>query len=75
MKGIYVYTFILQLFRFFNRIHIETSSVLIRQLPIEFLQRPSVWCYAPTNTGMYVPASWLHGYVYEVYNINTLFLY
>ena len=67
MKGIYVYTFTPQLFSFFNRIHIETSSVLIRQLPIEFLQRPSVWCYAPTNAGMY-----LYGYVYKV---NTLSFY
>lgn len=37
---------------FFNRIHIETSSVLIRQLPLEFLQCPSVWHYAPTNASM-----------------------
>lgn len=34
------------------RIHIETSSVLIRQLPVEFLQRPSVWHYAPISAGI-----------------------
>lgn len=30
-------------------IHIETSSMLIRQLPVEKLQRPASWQYAPTN--------------------------
>ena len=30
-------------------IHIETSSMLIRQLPIEQLQRPASWQYAPAN--------------------------
>ena len=31
-----------------DRIHFETSSVLIRQLPVELLQRPIGWDYAPT---------------------------
>jgi 5-histidylcysteine sulfoxide synthase len=30
-------------------IHIETSSMLIRQLPVEALQRPDRWQYAPAN--------------------------
>ncbi|MBD2148909.1 5-histidylcysteine sulfoxide synthase [Pseudanabaena sp. FACHB-1277] len=30
-------------------IHIETSSMLLRQLPIEKLQRPKHWQYAPSN--------------------------
>ncbi|KOP27335.1 sulfatase-modifying factor protein [Hapalosiphon sp. MRB220] len=32
-----------------QRIHIETSSMLIRQLPIERVKRPSSWKYAPSN--------------------------
>ncbi|MDZ8188697.1 MAG: 5-histidylcysteine sulfoxide synthase [Nostoc sp. ChiSLP02] len=32
-----------------QRIHIETSSMLIRQLPIERVKRPSNWKYAPFN--------------------------
>ncbi|NEO57385.1 MAG: 5-histidylcysteine sulfoxide synthase [Okeania sp. SIO3B5] len=32
-----------------QRIHIETSSMLFRQLPAEKLKRPSNWEYAPTN--------------------------
>lgn len=32
-----------------DRIHFETSSVLIRQLPADLLQRPEGWNYAPTN--------------------------
>ena len=38
----------------YNRIHIETSSVLIRQLPREFLHRPQNWDYAPIASS--VPA-------------------
>jgi 5-histidylcysteine sulfoxide synthase len=30
-------------------IHIETSSVLIRQLPVEHLRRPADWTYLPGN--------------------------
>ena len=30
-----------------NRIHFETSSMLIRQLPLDRLERPSDWQYAP----------------------------
>ena len=29
------------------RIHLETSSVLIRQLPVEYLKQPTNWKYAP----------------------------
>jgi 5-histidylcysteine sulfoxide synthase len=32
-----------------QRIHIETSSMLIRQLPIERVKRPQNWEYAPFN--------------------------
>lgn len=32
-----------------QRIHIETSSMLFRQLPVEKLKRPSNWEYAPIN--------------------------
>ncbi|HIK03858.1 MAG TPA: 5-histidylcysteine sulfoxide synthase [Trichormus sp. M33_DOE_039] len=32
-----------------QRIHIETSSMLIRQLPTVRLKRPQNWQYAPTN--------------------------
>jgi 5-histidylcysteine sulfoxide synthase len=32
-----------------SRVHFETSSMLLRQLPIELLQRPSQWNYAPVN--------------------------
>ena len=32
-----------------SRIHFETSSMLIRQLPLRHLQRPSTWTYAPTT--------------------------
>ncbi|XP_077861879.1 uncharacterized protein LOC100373045 [Saccoglossus kowalevskii] len=34
-----------------ERIHIETSSVLIRQLPVEFVQIPRDWKYAPYSVG------------------------
>ncbi|MFN7658020.1 MAG: SUMF1/EgtB/PvdO family nonheme iron enzyme, partial [Dolichospermum sp.] len=29
--------------------HLETSSMLLRQLPIDKLQRPQRWNYAPSN--------------------------
>ncbi len=32
-----------------QRIHIETSSMLIRQLPVERVKRPENWKYAPSN--------------------------
>ncbi len=32
-----------------SRVHFETSSMLIRQLPIDRLQRPSQWHYAPIH--------------------------
>ncbi|XP_072919440.1 uncharacterized protein [Hemitrygon akajei] len=34
-----------------ERIHLETSSVLIRQLPIHLVQRPLNWRYAPSKSG------------------------
>lgn len=35
----------------FNRIHFETSSVLIRQMPLELVTMPLGWKYGPTTTG------------------------
>ncbi len=32
-----------------ERIHFETSSVLMRQYPADYLERPSNWQYAPTE--------------------------
>ncbi|MCH4904255.1 5-histidylcysteine sulfoxide synthase [Cylindrospermopsis raciborskii CHAB3438] len=32
-----------------SRIHFETSSMLLRQLPIEYLRLPSGWNYAPSH--------------------------
>ncbi|MFT4552739.1 MAG: 5-histidylcysteine sulfoxide synthase/putative 4-mercaptohistidine N1-methyltransferase [Chlamydiales bacterium] len=32
-----------------DRIHLETSSVLIRQLPVNLVERPPEWKYAPKN--------------------------
>ncbi|XP_070563489.1 uncharacterized protein [Ptychodera flava] len=34
-----------------ERIHIETSSVLIRQLPLELVQLPRDWKYGPMSSG------------------------
>ena len=31
------------------RIHVELSSVMLRELPVELVQRPSVWSYGPTE--------------------------
>ncbi|GBF79446.1 5-histidylcysteine sulfoxide synthase [Aphanothece sacrum] len=33
-----------------QRIHIETSSMLIRQLPVEKVERPQGWEYAPSHS-------------------------
>ena len=33
------------------RLHLETSSVLIRQLPVEALKKPDNWPYAPPVAG------------------------
>ncbi len=32
-----------------ERIHFETSSVLMRQYPVEYLEKPAGWEYAPTT--------------------------
>lgn len=34
-----------------ERIHIETSSVLIRQLPVDMVTKPEGWMYAPAKCG------------------------
>ena len=39
------------------RIHIETTSVLLKQFPVEYLKRPTQWKYAPNNTGIAI-LSW-----------------
>jgi 5-histidylcysteine sulfoxide synthase len=36
-----------------SRIHVETSSMLLRQLPTDKLKRPQGWNYAPTNGKFY----------------------
>ncbi|MEL6440069.1 MAG: 5-histidylcysteine sulfoxide synthase [Cyanobacteria bacterium J06621_8] len=36
-----------------SRIHFETSSMLLRQLSVERLERPSVWRYAPSESKIY----------------------
>jgi len=35
-----------------ERVHIETSSVLIRQLPVAMVTTPPGWNYAPTESGL-----------------------
>ncbi|XP_052775577.1 uncharacterized protein LOC128213634 [Mya arenaria] len=35
-----------------ERIHLETSSVLIRQLPVAMVSRPEGWKYAPKTSGI-----------------------
>lgn len=40
-----------------DRIHFETSSVLIRQLPTEYLQKPEGWRYAEANAPS-LPLEW-----------------
>ncbi|XP_078074416.1 uncharacterized protein LOC144497273 isoform X1 [Mustelus asterias] len=35
-----------------ERIHLETSSVLIRQMPIHLVQKPPSWKYASSNSGL-----------------------
>ena len=34
-----------------ERIHFETSTVLIRQLPLDMVKRPPGWKYAPLKIG------------------------
>ncbi|PVD22640.1 hypothetical protein C0Q70_15895 [Pomacea canaliculata] len=34
-----------------ERIHLETSSVLLRQLPLHLVQKPPGWVYAPSSSG------------------------
>jgi 5-histidylcysteine sulfoxide synthase len=41
-----------------DRIHFETSSVLIRQLPIDLVEKPAPWEYAPT-LGNSEPTEWI----------------
>ena len=36
------------------RIHLETSSVLLRQLPVSALKRPVNWKYAPASMGTHL---------------------
>ena len=37
-----------------ERIHLETSSVLLRQLPVHLLSAPDGWAYAPLKAGQYL---------------------
>jgi 5-histidylcysteine sulfoxide synthase len=41
-----------------DRIHFETSSMLIRQLPVDLVERPEFWEYAPTF-GNPEPNEWI----------------
>ena len=34
-----------------ERIHLETSSVLMRQLPSSMVEKPDDWIYAPLSAG------------------------
>ena len=34
-----------------NRQHLETTAVLIHQLPLEMVQKPDKWSYTPTAMG------------------------
>ncbi|XP_035825956.1 uncharacterized protein LOC101855341 [Aplysia californica] len=34
-----------------ERVHVETSSVLIRQLPVDMVSKPDGWKYGPLNAG------------------------
>jgi hypothetical protein len=34
-----------------ERIHLETSSVLIRQLPVDMVIKPDDWVYGPMKYG------------------------
>ena len=34
-----------------ERIHLETSSVLIRQLPVDMVAKPEGWVYGPVKAG------------------------
>ena len=34
-----------------ERIHLETSSVLIRQLPVDMVTKPEGWLYGPVKAG------------------------
>jgi hypothetical protein len=36
-----------------ERIHFETSSVLIRQIPIDMVKKPDGWIYGPFKKGSY----------------------
>ncbi len=38
-----------------ERIHLETSSVLIRELPLEFVRRPREWPEAPSSKAKFAP--------------------
>jgi len=42
-----------------ERVHLETSSVLIRQLPVAMVTTPPGWSYAPTESGFIF--TFLHG--------------
>ena len=35
-----------------ERIHLETSSVLIRQLPVHMVSKPPSWQYGPLKLGI-----------------------
>lgn len=40
-----------------ERIHLETSSVLIRQLPVDLVTKPEGWVYGPVKAGRHRSSS------------------
>ena len=34
-----------------SRVHIDTTAVLIHQMPVEFVKKPEKWNYAPLSMG------------------------
>lgn len=47
-----------------ERIHLETSSVLIRQLPVDMVCKPKGWTYAPIQNGKLLQQK--EFYAYEI---------
>ncbi|MEM9215985.1 MAG: 5-histidylcysteine sulfoxide synthase [Cyanobacteria bacterium P01_F01_bin.150] len=47
-----------------SRIHFETSSMLIRQYPLNHVQRPASWAYAPAEVNRPTTAQNSHNMVY-----------
>jgi len=55
-----------------ERVHIETSSVLIRQLPVAMVTTPPGWNYAPTEPGLISTICTLWQHAFFKYSNTTL---